>query len=294
MSNDEIALLKADNARLNKIIAILIEYNEVLKKNNALANLGEGQKLKENDMPNDSKGIKLMENDFIIVKEGIKLVENDMVSIKEGIKLVESDFANVKKGIKLMAKEPVNDKEGIKLEFGGIANVDKAFKNVFEHLDEVDKAFKNISGGITNVDEVFKNVSGDMANSDNASQNNLGDMINTEEAAKNENATSRDTSLDHPRLIWALGNELRASGYNKIRDSGVDNAAKLLLHFYNKGDGSYPELRKITGHTKDGIAKFIMSMKKRGWIHRYGFQKFGVSQLGLDMIHRAWVKVSTM
>ena len=135
----------------------------------------------------------------------------------------------------------------------------------------------NVAEGIANIKEGNNNDTTGRVNNSQGINNNAGGMVEADKASNNITETMLQTIEPTNEIIGALEKELRASGYNRVSHSGVNNAAKLIIHLYNKGDGSYPQLKKITGHSTDGIAKFIMSMKKRGWIHRYGFQQFGLT-----------------
>ncbi len=80
---------------------------------------------------------------------------------------------------------------------------------------------------------------------------------------------------------------LKNNGFNKVRFEAITNAAKLLIHFHNKGSGAYPELRKLTGLSGDGLGKYIMSLKKRGLIERDGWQKFKPTATGISVLQKA-------
>lgn len=83
---------------------------------------------------------------------------------------------------------------------------------------------------------------------------------------------------------------LKNNGFNKVRFDAIVNAAKLLIHFHNKGGGGYPELLKLTGLSQDGLGKYLMSLKKRGLIMRDGWQKFKPTAMGSSVLQRAGVK----
>lgn len=220
MSNEEIALLKADNERLNKIIGIVVEQNELLKLENAF--------LKKAVTPKD------IINSFAKIGMSIKANENALAKLDNGLSNVSNELVNVKEGNNNVTKDIASFNNGNNTVTEGLAESDDARSNVVEVMPA--------------------------------------------------------TIIASDNIIGALEKELKTSGYNRISHSGVNNAAKLLIHFYNKGDGSYPKLRKVTGHSTDGIAKFIMSMKKRGWIHRYGFQQFGLTEQGVALIKQTLSK----
>lgn len=90
--------------------------------------------------------------------------------------------------------------------------------------------------------------------------------------------------------VNAVHSILKSEGFNKVRYDAIQNAAKLLIHFHSRGGGGYPELRKITGLSTDGLAKYIRSLKKRGLIMRNGWQKFTPTAYGTSVLQKAGVK----
>ena len=88
--------------------------------------------------------------------------------------------------------------------------------------------------------------------------------------------------------FYYVATKLRTGQYTKAKESGVQNQAKLLVHFHNGGGGSYPELRKLTGFSKGGLGKSLGVLTKRGLISRTGFQKFGVTAAGKKVLQLGW------
>ena len=248
MANEEIAQLKADNERLNKIISIVVEQNELLKLENSFLKKAVTPKDIINSFAKIGMAIKSNENALVKLDEGLSYVTNDYVNNKEGNNNVTEGMVKTKNGISNSTVELVESKDGN--------------NNSTEALLKINNGNSNGTGGVVYSDDTLSNITEAMPATIDASGN----------------------------IIGAVEKELKASGYNRISNSGVNNAAKLLIHFYNKGEGSYPQLQKITGHSTDGIAKFIMSMKKRGWIHRFGFQQFGLTDSGVALIKQALTK----
>ena len=75
-------------------------------------------------------------------------------------------------------------------------------------------------------------------------------------------------------FIYVVRDNLRTGAYAKAKDSGLESHAKMLIHFHNKGGGSHPELRKLTGLSRGGLSKSVTALTKRGLIVRDGFQRF--------------------
>lgn len=111
------------------------------------------------------------------------------------------------------------------------------------------------------------------------SKNGVGNTNATETLSENIPLT--------PGNVGALYRFLRTQPIGKVRYSSVKNAAALLLHFYNKGGGAYPELKKLTGLSKYGLAKYLRSLKKRGLIERDGWQKFKVTAHAISYLKQA-------
>ncbi len=91
-----------------------------------------------------------------------------------------------------------------------------------------------------------------------------------------------------PNYNWAFAARLRKNGFLTVNGKGLRNIGTLLIHFYNKGRGDYPTLRKITGLSKGGLAKTIMSLKKRGVIHRTAYKEYALSEPMRNFIAEAF------
>lgn len=96
-------------------------------------------------------------------------------------------------------------------------------------------------------------------------------------------------TIDSQNIV-KLSLKLRSNGFPKVSSQGRRNTATLLLHFYNKGRGDHTTLRKLTELSKGGLAKLIMSLKKRGLIHRTAYREFGVSAGGMQLLHLAFLE----
>lgn len=90
-----------------------------------------------------------------------------------------------------------------------------------------------------------------------------------------------------PSTISRVNQKLRAMEGGKVKRSGSINSAKLLVHFHNNNSGSHPVLRKLTGLSKGGLAKLIMSLTRRGLIVRDGWQKFALTALAKKLMREA-------
>lgn len=92
-------------------------------------------------------------------------------------------------------------------------------------------------------------------------------------------------------LISTLVKTLKEAGFKHAELSTIRNAATLMIHFYNQGGGSYPELKKITNLSIGGLSKFMTSFRRRGLIKRSAFQKFELTPHGLNLLQQAYSKV---
>lgn len=117
--------------------------------------------------------------------------------------------------------------------------------------------------------------------------NNNAPTSNEVESIGNKNSSINYVKqvVPTPAVYDELEVILRSEGGMKGSFGSTEKAAKLLVHFYNSRDGEYAQLRKLTGHSNFGLAKFIRNLKDRGWIYRFGFQQFA-----LNPAARAWVE----
>jgi len=88
--------------------------------------------------------------------------------------------------------------------------------------------------------------------------------------------------------ITRLSTSLRASGFTHVPYTARRNAAKLLIHFYNKGRSDYTELRKITELSQGGLSKFMTSLRRRGLIRKGTVQKHEPTAHALQLMQKAF------
>lgn len=77
-----------------------------------------------------------------------------------------------------------------------------------------------------------------------------------------------------PEHAQRLAGNLKSLGFVRLSARTLLSVAKIMLHLYNNGDGSHETFRKTTGLSKGGLAKLIISLKKRGVITRTGYRQF--------------------
>jgi hypothetical protein len=87
-----------------------------------------------------------------------------------------------------------------------------------------------------------------------------------------------------------LCSKLGGSILKRSRSSALQGAAKLLIHFYNKGTGRYNDLRKLTGYSEGGLGKLMILVKQKGLIQRKAFQQFAPSPAALKLMQEAGLK----
>lgn len=231
MSDTEIASLKSEVARLNRIITILLDENEALKARIAFPENG--------DRPPNLK---------------IAITENGKGNTNFGSAFTENGNGNTNLGSSTSENGKGNTNDGSALAENG-------------------------NGNTTFRSPVSENGNGNT---------NLGSAIH-------ENGNSHTNVLPPlpenipltPGNLSRLYVFLRQQNFGKVRHDSLRNAAALLLHFYNKGGGAYPELKKLTGLSKYGLAKYLRSLKKRGLIERDGWQKFKVTAHGISYLKQA-------
>ncbi|MES2622279.1 MAG: hypothetical protein V4615_15620 [Bacteroidota bacterium] len=231
MSDLEIAHLKSEVERLNKIITVLLEQSEAQRARIALAKKG-------NTFPDDE-----------IATTG-KMNGNTDNSI------------------------------AITEKWNGNTNVSRPVPEIGNGNTESSIATAETDNGNANVRRPV---------SENGKGNTKG-WINLSEIGKGNPSELPPLPaflpLNHDNIL-RLHVLLKKEGFNKVRNEAVKNAARLMLHFYNKGGGAYPELMKLTGLSRFGLGKYIRSLKKRGLIERSGWQQFRVTAQGVGLMKLA-------
>lgn len=214
MSEQEIILLRNENARLNRIVEALLTANEALR--------GEFTRIKTGNAPPEL-GSSVTENSNGLTEFGSSVIENG-----KGLTEFGSSIAENGKGLTDFSSSIVENSKGL-TDFGSsVAENGKGLTEVLPPLPEKIEA----------------------------------------------------TSF----FIYIVRDNLRTGAYAKAKDSGLESHAKMLIHFHNKGGGSHPELRKLTGLSRGGLSKSITALTKRGLIVRDGFQRFVLTPQAKDFL----------
>ncbi len=85
-------------------------------------------------------------------------------------------------------------------------------------------------------------------------------------------------------IVLTIREKLNSGAHIRVKKSSLRSHAIMLIHFHNKGGGSHPELRKLTGLSEGGLSKSIMALTKRGLIMRDGFQRFLLTTAAKELL----------
>lgn len=143
-----------------------------------------------------------------------------------------------------------------------------------------DSSTINFNKGRTDAGNSFANFQKRSPDKDNS-------LANFEKGRSGVYSSLPDFVEATPAVISRLSVSLKAAGMPKVRRSGVRNMALIILQAHNKQSCSHADLRKLTGLSEGGMAKLMMSMKKRGLIYREGFKRFGISASSRQMLAEA-------
>lgn len=218
MSEEENSYLRKEISRLNQIITVLLEQNEVLKREISYVKNYIAAKTADNS------------NEKIFIGEGNIPVSNEKISIGENNNPYSYDKINI-----------------------GEENIIPSYEEIIRGIGIVpssnDKTNIGKGNDVKPLPEVWAIDDGSV------------------------------------RLV---SKRLKEVGLRNVKKMGKRNISKLLLHFHNKGKGSYAELRKLTGLSEGGLAKLIMSLKKRGLIHRSAYQQFELGATAKQLLENAY------
>lgn len=89
---------------------------------------------------------------------------------------------------------------------------------------------------------------------------------------------------------YTVAGKLMTAIHYKGRYSYLENTAKLLLHLYNGGGGEYRTLKRATGLSEGGLAKLLMSLRKKGLIVNAGYQQPALTPFALSVLEQAWAE----
>jgi len=87
--------------------------------------------------------------------------------------------------------------------------------------------------------------------------------------------------------IGSLRARLSKTSFKVSRYDTRNAAAKILIHFYNKGNGSHKALKSLTGYSTGGLGKLMMIMRNKGMIQRTKFQQYVPSAVALQIMKEA-------
>lgn len=140
---------------------------------------------------------------------------------------------------------------------------------------------ESFDNGITNSSySIHKNYNGITECSGNTESSDSGITKGSEGTESSDSGISTNsaalpvTIALTPEHAQRLAGNLKSLGFVRVSARTLLSVAKIMLHLYNNGDGGHETLRKTTGHSKGGLAKLIISLKKRGIITRTGYRQF--------------------
>jgi hypothetical protein len=85
-----------------------------------------------------------------------------------------------------------------------------------------------------------------------------------------------------------IRSKIRTATHYKGRESALISTALLFVHIYNGGDGGYPALSKVTKLSTGGLAKMLMSLRKKGLIKNKGYRQPALTEASLNILRQAW------
>lgn len=162
----------------------------------------------------------------------------------------------------------------------GNNNANASIRDFRDGNNEVNNSIRNLMDGNMNTDGSIRNFR-DGNNEADGSIRNLMD-------GNNEilQALPPIIELNGP-IHLKLQQYMKRNSFHNSTDAGIRHSSVVLLHIHNNSHSSYTELRKFTGLSKGGLAKRMISLKKRGLIIRTGKQKYALTEQGLAILKGA-------
>ncbi len=88
-------------------------------------------------------------------------------------------------------------------------------------------------------------------------------------------------------LFASVAQKLEAAGFTHVKSGTRQTAAQLMVHFHNGGKGDYAGLQQLTGYSAGGLSKLLITLRKRGFIQRTGYGKYGLNEKGKQILAEA-------
>lgn len=104
---------------------------------------------------------------------------------------------------------------------------------------------------------------------------------------KQQTTTLPEQIVPSNTLFASVAQKLEAAGFTHVKSSTRQTAAQLFIHFHNGGNADYAGLQQLTGYSAGGLSKLLATLRKRGFIQRTGYGKYGLTEKGKQILAQA-------
>lgn len=104
---------------------------------------------------------------------------------------------------------------------------------------------------------------------------------------KHETISLPEQIVPSNTLFASVAHKLEAAGFTRVKQGTRQTAAQLFIHFHNGGNADYAGLQKLTGYSAGGLSKLLITLRKRGFIQRTGYGKYGLTEKGKQILGQA-------
>ena len=101
---------------------------------------------------------------------------------------------------------------------------------------------------------------------------------------KQETTTLPEQIVPSNTLFASVAQKLGAAGFTRVKSGTLQTAAQLCIHFHNGGNADYAGLQQLTGYSAGGLSKLLITLRKRGFIQRTGYGKYGLTEKGKQVL----------
>jgi hypothetical protein len=219
-------------------------------------------------------------------------------------RLLKARIAQLEKadGTKTDFVSQVRNEDGTKTHFSSTVKSDDGietdFSSIVKSYGGTDTRFLSYLKSEDGIETRFSST----AKSDDGTETDFSSIVKSEDGietrsahyAKSEGGTETPfhalpKTID-PTLCLEVANQLSAAGITRVTGSFLVNVARLMIHFYNGSPSDYGTLQKLTSLSRGGLAKNMMSMRKRGIIVNAGFQRYEISAWSKEILKKSVMK----
>lgn len=227
----------------------------------------------------------------------IEALVSENIVLKEKLNLLASAIAAKQAAYSLSELEMLENLTGLTISekgngiTGSNPSISRAGNGITEPCGSVsrtDNACKNSNSSIYEIGKGITYFTSSISRAENASTN-LHSAAPEKESGQTQALPPLPEKITEETLsLFLIRIKLKELTGYKGRKSALYSTAALFVHLYNGGEGGYPALQKAASLSEGGLAKLLMSLRKKGLIVNKGYRQPALTERAMHIIKAAW------